>query len=433
MRDESRTEDHRTGVPPVSPKIEKDSDMNPLLRSKGLMLVAVVAVLAFMMFLLSLVYRPRGVEAIKSQIEKSRSSLNELDKERERLRNETQALQEELARAQGTTATLGVARTNVSVKVLEPSLFQDVLVLPGIVEAKEDILLAAKEEGTVEWIGPREGQALSKGDMIMKIDADVLIPQLRSAEAAENLAQTNFKRIENLARQKVTSTEELDRARAELKEAQAATAIARKSFEDATLYSPINGIADELMPDVGEFVNRGQTVARLVDVSTVKITLSVPEKDVSYFRLGQSANVHLPEPFEGETTGTISYIATVADEESKTFRVEVSVSNSDRMFRPGMIARVDLVRREQKDAIVVSFFSVMQTQEEALTYVENDGQAEARPVKIGGRRGMTLEVTEGLKPGDRLIVEGQRMVSDGTPVRVIEVQKSGSSLTEDQP
>ncbi|MBN1867847.1 efflux RND transporter periplasmic adaptor subunit [Candidatus Sumerlaeota bacterium] len=400
---------------------------------KALSVLVVVAFVASAVFLIRWVYWPRGVEGIKSKIEKTRAEILQLDKTTGKLQRKVEMLQLALAEAQGTSGTLNSVRTNVTVEVLQPELFRDVLILPGVVEAQDDILLAAKGDGTVEWIGPREGQPVKKGAPIAKIDADVLIPQLRSAEAAESLAQANFRRVDKLADQKVTSPEELDRARSVLKQAQAAVAIARRSVEDATLYSPIDGVVDQIPLDVGEFVNRGQTVARLVDVSTVKINLNVPEKDIAFFHVGQSAQVELPDPPGGETTGTIAHIGLVADDLAKTFLVEVSIANRDELFRPGMIARTELVRRERADAIVVSFFSVMQTQDGPLVYVESQGEARSRAVKIGSRRGMMLEVTEGLEPGDRLIVEGQRMVSDGTPVRVVEVQGSAAPPEEGQP
>ena len=110
----------------------------------------------------------------------------------------------------------------------------------------------------------------------------------------------------------------------------------------------------------------------------------------------------------------------VAEDQSRTFRLEALADNGRGFFRPGMIARLELLRRNHSHAIVIPFFIVLQTQEGPVVYVERNGKAEARKITIGIRQGMMLEVTNGLKAGDRLIVSGQRALSDGAPVRVVE-------------
>jgi membrane fusion protein (multidrug efflux system) len=172
-------------------------------------------------------------------------------------------------------------------------------------------------------------------------------------------------------------------------------------------------------PDVGEFVKRGETVARLVDISRIKMNLHVPERDIGRFRLGQKSAVMRPEPYEGVTTGTITRIALVADDPSKTFLMEVTLDNPDGVFRPGMITKAELMRRNHSKALVIPAFSVLPTENGPIVYVEENGLTRARRVEIGIRKGMEFEISKGLKPGDRLIVAGQRNLSDGSPVRVV--------------
>jgi membrane fusion protein (multidrug efflux system) len=360
-----------------------------------------------------------------------RDLLGELDKGNSGRQDDRAVMNRvsELAREMGVlnetdddaTGTLqDTARTNVGVRVLEETTMRDVLTLPAAAEAWEDIQLAAKDDGTVDWVGPQEGGHVGKGDPVAKIDTNSLVHQLESAQAAADLARVNRDRIANLRKADVASQDELDRMESQCRQAEAARAIARQAYDDATLLSPIGGVVDEILPDVGEFVNRGETVARIVDVSRIKLIANVPEKDISFFNTGQSARVGYPELVSGFTSGTITRIGMVADPMSKTFRVEVTVDNPRGVFRPGMIAKVELVRRTRERAIVIPLFAHLQTPEGPLVYVEKDGRAEARRVETGIRRGMEVEVTKGLRAGDRLIVSGQRALSDGAPVRVVE-------------
>ena len=377
---------------------------------KVLVFLLVAGIIAGSLMLVSGILRPRGEARIRQQLEEARQA-------RAGVNQEIALLSEKLSA--GKAGEAEAPRPNVSVLVLRETRIQDILLLPAVAEAYEDILLAARNDGTVEWLGPREGQSVRKGQEIARIDAIVLVQILRSAEAAEKLAEVSFKRTQDLTSKNVVSAGELDTARSRLDQARAATAIARQNFEDATLLSPIDGVVDDVRPDVGEFVKRGETVARLVDVSRIKMNLHVPERDIGRFRPGQQSAVMRPEPYEGVTTGTITRIALVADDPSKTFLMEVTLDNPDGAFRPGMITKAQLIRRNHTNALVIPAFSVLPTENGPIVYVEENGVTRARRVEIGIRRGMEFEISKGLKPGDRLIVAGQRNLSDGSPVRVV--------------
>ncbi|NQU43936.1 efflux RND transporter periplasmic adaptor subunit [bacterium] len=364
----------------------------------------------------SMIYEPRGVDALRQELELAQ-------KQRADLGLRIEGLREKLG-----SGGVGqdVVRTNVTVQTLSLRPIRDVLTLPGVSEAQEDILLAARNDGPVERITVEEGHLVTAGQEIARIDAEVLVQTLRSAEASENLAELSYSRIKELAGSKVASQGELDRSLSEMQQARAAVAIGRQNLRDATLVSPIDGKVDEVFLDVGEFVNRGETVARLVDADSVNVVLNVPEKDIPYLRTGTQAFVHNPGPWGGVTTGTITRIGLVADEQSKTFPVEVTVDNRDGLFRPGMINKVDVVRQSRDAAVIISVFSIMQTEKGPVVYVEEEGQARMRPIEVGIRRGADLEVTRGLNAGDRLIVVGQRTLSDGSGVQVV-AERGGSA------
>ncbi|MFP4379178.1 MAG: efflux RND transporter periplasmic adaptor subunit [Candidatus Sumerlaeia bacterium] len=379
---------------------------------KLVVFISALGILALTAVMVAAFYKPQGEEDVRQQLETQRAAAMKITDEIEQL--------EKKLREFNAGEADDSKKINVSIKVLQPQPIQDDLVLPGIVEPYEDIHLAAKNDGPVEWLGVKEGDRVTKGQSIAKIDARVLIQTYRSAQAAEKLAEASFKRIKELFDKKVASQGELDEAQSALDQSRAATAIAKQNLDDATLYSPIDGEVDELPIDVGEFVNRGQTIARIVDVSRVKAVVNVPEKDVSYFREDQEALVQNPESHPGETRGRILRIGLVADPGAKTFPVEILIPNNDQLFLPGMINRVELVRRKTDDAIVISAFNALNREDGTVVYLEEDGIARMRPIEIGIRRGMEAEVVKGLKAGDRLIVKGQRLLTDGTSVKVVE-------------
>jgi membrane fusion protein (multidrug efflux system) len=366
---------------------------------------------------ISVVYRQTPEDRLRKQLEKERSALD-------KSKNAISQLESELSKTNGIDGGTTESETmiqNVTVQTVHTAPFIDRVSLPGVVEASEDILLAARSDGAVDWIGPRKGENVKKGQEIARIDTNTLREQFRSAEAAERYAEQNLKRIEALAKSKVTSQEELDQAESQYKQTQAATAVARVALEDATLVSTIDGTVDDIPIDAGEFVDRGDTVARIVDISSVKLRIGVPESDIAYLKTGLSVLVQNPAPTDGTTTGTVTRIGLVADDSSKTFTVEATIANPEGIFRPGMITKVELIRSRRENAVSVSFYSVIQTLEGPIVYVERGGKAVERPIQVGMRQGSTLEVLEGLGAGDRLVVKGQREVTNGASVRVMEV------------
>jgi len=109
----------------------------------------------------------------------------------------------------------------------------------------------------------------------------------------------------------------------------------------------------------------------------------------------------------------------VADSKTRTYRVEVKVANSDRKLLPGMIVRVVLLRRMLQDTIAAPLLAVVPRDGRAAVYVEEGGRARERTVTLGVTDGRNIQITSGLAAGDKLIVEGQRQLKDGTKLNVI--------------
>jgi membrane fusion protein (multidrug efflux system) len=200
--------------------------------------------------------------------------------------------------------------------------------------------------------------------------------------------------------------------------AESARARARVEYERGFPKSPITGKVNYLYVDEGEFIDRGKPLVSLVNVDRVKINIHVPELDIRHLKKGQKAQVSV-DAFPGmKWMGIIDYMAYKADPATKTFPVRVLVDNHGNEIRPGMIARVALVRRVIPDALSVPLFAIVSKEGERLVFVEKDGVAHARAVAIGVIEGDRVQITKGIEPGDRLIVSGQTQVEEGMRVLV---------------
>jgi membrane fusion protein (multidrug efflux system) len=309
-------------------------------------------------------------------------------------------------------------RVKVSVITIEPTPVKDVLVLPGETEAWQDVRLASETDGVVEWIDPKEGDAVREGQLIAQIEVSALKAALDQAEASFDLADKLYQRRKLLFERKVIANEELDRSQNERTLTLTRLRRAKVEYERGFLHSPINGVVNYLYVDVGEFVERGKPVADIVNVDKIKININVPELDVRYLRPRQKTMVTV-DAFPGRRlTGTIDFVAYKADPATKTFHVKVLIENPKREIRPGMIARVAFLRRVLPDALVVPLFALVDKGGERIVFVEKDGIAYARTVSIGVIEGDRIQITKGLEVGDHVIVSGQTEVEEGMRVQV---------------
>ena len=311
-----------------------------------------------------------------------------------------------------------VRAVKVSVVEVKPVPIRDILVLPGETEAWHDILVPADTGGRVDWIGPKEGDTVKKGQLLARIDVSSLEAALNRAEAAFKLADDLYQRRQKLFERKIINQEDLDRSMTERILAHANLRHARVEHERGFLRSPISGIINHLFVDEGEFVERGKPVADMVNVDKIKINVNVPELDVRYLKAKQKTTVKIDAFQDRRLFGTVYFVAYKADPATKTFLVRVLIDNADHDIRPGMIARVAFLRRVIPDALVAPLFAIVDKGGERLLFVEKDGVAHARTVSIGVIEGDRVQITKGLDPGDHLIVTGQTEVEEGMKVQV---------------
>ncbi|MCF8127637.1 MAG: efflux RND transporter periplasmic adaptor subunit [Deltaproteobacteria bacterium] len=306
----------------------------------------------------------------------------------------------------------------VDVVEVTPEPIRDVLVLPGETEAWQDIVVAADKNGRVEWIGPREGQVVEKGELLARIDVSSLKTIIKKSEASAELTKDLYDRRKTLFDRGIVHKEALDRARTDKALAESDLVKAKVEYDRGFPHSPISGMVNYLHVDEGEFVNRGQPMVELVNVDKIKIHVNVPELDVRYLKKGQDVMVTIDALSDLRLKGTVDFVSYKADPATKTFRVRVLIDNPQHAIRPGMIARVAFLKRMIPDALSAPLFAILDKGGERLLFVEKNGVAHARTISIGVIAGDRVQITDGLKPGDHLIVTGQRDVEEGMKVQV---------------
>lgn len=281
--------------------------------------------------------------------------------------------------------------------------------------------VSAEVDGRIDWIGPKEGETIEEaGTPLLRIDQRSFQAQLDEARAAHDLSARKCQRAKELHAEGIFSDEQLDQCRTQLATDAARLELLKIQLDKATVRAPIVGILNKSYFDVGEYVRAGDKVADIVVIDPVKVLVSVPEKEISYLKLGDKVRVFLSFLGDGGLEGTVSYISVVGDPATLTYDVEITVPNPTRRILPSMIASVLIRKRMISDAITVPLVTVLPRGDFAAVFVECDGRARERLVELGILEGSRIQILKGIEPGDRLIVEGQRRLSDGDPVKVIE-------------
>jgi membrane fusion protein (multidrug efflux system) len=324
--------------------------------------------------------------------------------------------QESMAVAENTSSQ--APAISVAVMIVEPVSIRDVIFLPGESEASEDVKVAANTAGRVDWIGPREGQSVNKGDLLARIDVSALKASRDHAEAAYKLADDLYQRRLRLFDNKIIAREELNQSETQRTLALTDLAQIKVRYNHGFPKSPITGIVNHLYLDEGEYADIGKPIVDIVNIDRIKINVRVPELDVRFVKKGQSTPVKIDAFPERTLIGTVEFVSFKADPATKTFLVRSIIDNADHDIRPGMIGRVAFVRRAIADAVAAPLFSLVDKGGERIVFVEKNGVAESRTISIGVIEGDRVQITSGLKVGDHLIVKGHTEVEDGMKVIV---------------
>ena len=306
----------------------------------------------------------------------------------------------------------------VSILIVKPVAMRDVIFLPGETEAYEDVKVAANTAGRVEWVGPREGQKVNKGDLLIKIDVSALKASMEHAQAAYKLADDLYQRRKRLFENKIIAREELDQSETQRKLALTDLEQIRVRYNHGFPKSPITGIINHCHLSVGEYADVGKPIVDIVNIDRIKINVRVPELDVRFVKKGQQTPVKIDAFPDRTIVGTVDFVSFKADPGTKTFLVRSIIENADHDIRPGMIGRVAFVRRVVTDAVAAPLFSLVDKGGERIVFIEKEGVAESRTISIGVIEGDRVQITSGLNAGDHLIVKGHTEVEDGMKVIV---------------
>jgi membrane fusion protein, multidrug efflux system len=293
------------------------------------------------------------------------------------------------------------------------------LSLVGTLAANESVELKSEIDGVVQEILFTEGARVQAGDLLVRLDDSKLSAAVVEAEANFKLSLANHQRAQQL-QDKLISQQEYDQAAATFSVNEAGLELKRRQLKDTRIHAPFAGTISARSISPGQVITRSTTLTWLIDLDPMKAEVTVPERFLGQVQQGQKLAFVVAAFPDRKFTGEVYFISPFVDPATRTALVKALIPNPDAMLKPGMFASMDLTLTLRKEAVVVPESALLQGAERTTVYVvDQENKAQIRPVRPGVRMAGVVEILEGVKAGETVIIEGLQKVRPGGQVAVV--------------
>lgn len=307
----------------------------------------------------------------------------------------------------------------VEVVIAEPGRLLDGITGSGLIRGAQEATVVAEVPGTIESVTIELGDTVASGQVLLRIDAAVAELSLAQAREAAESAAIELTAAERRFEAGNVSQVELSRTRSAANGARAALEAAQATVADHAPRAPFAGRIATLGADIsrGNFLQPGVPIARVVDLSQLRLDIGVSENELRFVDVGAAARVRVASCEDEGVAGQVRSIAAGADERTGSFQIVVGWENSCENARSGMSAEVVIEPNSATQFDVVVPGVAVRTQGGTrFVLIEDDGVARRRDIRLGEQLGDRVEVIDGLAGGERVIVSALPLLGDGSAV-----------------
>jgi membrane fusion protein (multidrug efflux system) len=299
----------------------------------------------------------------------------------------------------------------------------------GSLRSDESITVRPEVAGRISAILFKEGQQIGKGMALVRLDPAINQAEVQQARANLKLAQTKYDRAVELSQRNFISGQAKDEAENNLRVAQAAVSLVEARLAKTEIRAPFAGVIGLRVVSVGDYVKEGADIVNLESIDPLKVDFRVPEIYLRQVQEGQTLTVTLDALPGKKFEGRVFAVNPLVDAAGRAVVIRAIVRNTDTSLRPGMFARVNLITRAEKEALVIPEQAIVPQGEEQYVFRVVDGKVSRVRVEIGQRREAKVEILKGLAANDVVVTAGQLKLRDGMPVTVIGTNGPASAST----
>lgn len=307
----------------------------------------------------------------------------------------------------------------VEVVQLKPMRVQESITAVGSLRSNESVVLRPEVSGRIASIGFRDGQPVRRGQLLVGLDAALNEAEVAQARAEFDLARSNLKRTEDLASKSFISSSAQDQAESSLQVAEAKLKLVEARLAKMRIVAPFDGVVGIRNVSVGDYVKDGAELINIEDIGTLKVDFRLPERYFTQLKAGLPVEVSADALPGARYLGSVDAINPRIDASGRSLEVRAKLGNTDGRLRPGMFARVRVLLGDRPNALMVPEEAVVPLGDEFFVYTVADGKARRVAVKLGVRREAQVELLDGVRAGDMVVIAGIRVQRDGQPVRVV--------------
>ena len=309
------------------------------------------------------------------------------------------------------------APMKVSVKEITRDGQPEAFSYSGAIEADNTVSIGFSVSGRVQSVNVQEGQHVTAGQLLATVETTEYENALLVAKASLEQAADNFKRYDELHAKGSLPERDYITAKVSLAQAQANLSSAQKRLTDTKLYAPFAGIISAKSVEKGASAAPGVSGFTLLKTDQVYAQASVTESEIAKLTIGKDASVIIPVLKE-ELKGKISIINPQGDATTRTFAVKIRLSNASGKLLPGMMADINIATGKTADVLTIPVDAVVRDADD-ITYVfvvNAQNKAIRKRIATGGLSATGIIISNGLQPGDKVVVAGQTKIKDGQTV-----------------
>ena len=286
----------------------------------------------------------------------------------------------------------------------------------GRIEAIQAVELRPDEQGRVTALLFREGQLVTRGTPLVRIDDAVLRAQLERADADRDLARQQLARVRTLREQNAATPADLERVEAAARSANAALSLLQLQIARSVVRAPFSGVVGQRFVSVGDYVTTATSLLTLQTVDPQRAVIEVPERHAVSLRQGQTVEFAVAAAPGRAFAARVDFIDPVVQATNRTITVKGLAPNRDHILKPGMFIEARLATATRAGAIVIPEDAVQPLRTANIVWVVDKGKASRRVVQLGVRSQGFVEVRSGIRAGEVVVVGGLERMGEGMPL-----------------
>ena len=348
--------------------------------------------------------------------------LKELQAEQARIGAEIQKLQKELSQSGSKTADNTAANTKTKVVqalTLEEGPFRTWVEVQGTVDARQSIEVTAEGMGVVRNIKVKEGQKVTKGQILAELDQTVLLQSIEEIKGQLDFAKQLYTKQSNLWKQNIGSEVQYLNAKNQKESLERRLSTIESQLDMTRIKAPVSGTVDQVYLKLGQSTAMGMPAVRVVNFNDLRVITDLSESYVSRVREGATVDLEFKD-LNLSAQGRIAYVARSISALNRTFQAEVPLNNREGLYRPNMIVGMKINDYSTNKAIKIPV-NLLQNSDEGtfVMVVRGEGtslKASRVSVTPGRSNGIETEILQGLQAGDRIITTGYNDLNDGQAI-----------------